>query len=143
MKVLLITLILFFSVSEIQNEMPLTISIAEMNSKEGNIVLAVYTSHRSYKDNEPLKKHVFPKQDNMQNGVFKCTIELPEGQYGIAFHDDENADGKMNYNIIGIPKEGYGYSNFYHSGIFPPKYADFEFTFNKNTSNLDIKLRYF
>lgn len=142
MKAFLISIILFLTVGESCNKIQFTITIAHIKSTKGNIVVAIYTNQKEFKEDKPFKRLMFLKKNNIKNEGFKCAIELPEGKYGIAIHDDENADGKMNYNLFGIPKEGYGFSKFYHSGFTRPKYSDFEFTLKKNTNNLNIKLRY-
>ena len=48
------------------------------------------------------------------------------------FHD-ENANGKIDRNFVGIPKEGYGTSNDAKGFMGPPKYEDakFELTADK------------
>ena len=57
--------------------------------------------------------------------------------------DDENFNGKMDYNFIGIPKEGFGFSNYYHSGLTKPKLKSFAFEVieNKNTK-VEVKMKY-
>ncbi len=142
MKNFVMLFMMFFAASEHATSIPLTITIEEMNSFDGNIIVAVFIDNQSFQDDDPIKMFVFPKKDNLINGVFSCTIDLPEGKYGIAVHDDENADERMNYNFIGMPKEGFGFSNYYHEGISRPKYADFEFPLRNNIPSLKIKLRY-
>ena len=36
---------------------------------------------------------------------------IPQGDYAIALFHDRNSDGKCNRNLLGIPTEGYGFSN--------------------------------
>ncbi len=36
---------------------------------------------------------------------------LPPGSYGVSIHHDEDGDGKLKTNFIGMPKEGVGISN--------------------------------
>ena len=49
--------------------------------------------------------------------------DLPPGQYAVnAFHD-ENDNGDLDTNLVGIPSEGYGFSNDPDSSFGPP---DFE-----------------
>jgi uncharacterized protein (DUF2141 family) len=38
-------------------------------------------------------------------------LTLPEGRYAIAVLHDENSNHKLDRNFIGIPKEGFGFSN--------------------------------
>src|SRR5262245_61492436 len=37
--------------------------------------------------------------------------DLPQGTYAVSALHDENGNGKMDKNFLGIPKEGYGASN--------------------------------
>jgi uncharacterized protein (DUF2141 family) len=37
--------------------------------------------------------------------------KVPDGRYAIAVYHDENLNGKLDANEIGVPKEGYGFSN--------------------------------
>jgi len=36
---------------------------------------------------------------------------IPPGTYGAGVYQDENDNGKLDTNFLGIPKEGYGFSN--------------------------------
>lgn len=37
--------------------------------------------------------------------------DIPIGKYGVRYFHDENSNGFMDSYIVGIPKEGYGFSN--------------------------------
>jgi len=79
----------------------------------------------------------------MNNGKLKATVYLPEGTYGIAVLDDKNKDNEMNYTMLGMPKEGFGFANYYHSGFSYPKFSDFAFQHQKAKNKpATVKLRY-
>ncbi len=52
----------------------------------------------------------------------KATVELqlPPGRYGIAALHDENSNHKLDRNMIGFPKEGFGFSNNPKVGLSAP-----------------------
>ena len=54
----------------------------------------------------------------------KTTIELqlPAGRYAIAVIHDENSNHKLDRNIIGIPKEGFGFANNPRVGLGAPSF---------------------
>ena len=58
---------------------------------------------------------------------------LPEGEYAIAIYHDENGDKKCNTNMIGIPKEGYGFTRLDKIWSLP-KFDDCKVLLNKNLS---------
>ena len=122
--------------------MSLTIEIDEFrNPKEGNILIAIFTDQLNFKNDISLKNWTVPKE-KLIKGVFKETVKLPLGEYGIAILDDEDINGKMSYNFFGIPKEGYGFSDFNHSGFKKPMFSDFKFSVSDSTHMIRIKLRY-
>ena len=57
---------------------------------------------------------------------------LASGNYAIAILHDENNDGKMNTNFLGIPKEGYGFSNNVMGTFGPPTFSKASFQYNAN-----------
>lgn len=120
---------------------PICIEVGELKSKKGNVVLSIYTSEENFQDNIAFSRYQFSKE-HLNGTTLKTCISLPEGEYGIAFLDDLNKDGDLNYNLIGIPKEGYGFSGYYHRGMKRPKFEDFSFS-HKDSTHLQIRLRYF
>ena len=56
---------------------------------------------------------------------------------------DENGNGKMDSNFLGIPLEGYATSNNVpHSMIGPPRYKDAEFEIRETPAIVQIKMLY-
>ena len=54
----------------------------------------------------------------------KTTVELqlPPGRYGIAVIHDENSNHKLDRNMIGWPKEGFGFANNPKVGLSAPSF---------------------
>lgn len=52
---------------------------------------------------------------------------IPRGEYAISAFHDENANGKLDTNFIGIPKEALGCSNNAKGVMGPPKWKDARF----------------
>lgn len=47
---------------------------------------------------------------------------LPPGDYGVVALHDENSNMKLDRNLVGWPKEGFGFSNNPHVGLGAPSY---------------------
>jgi len=47
---------------------------------------------------------------------------LPPGDYGVAVIHDENRNARLDRNIIGIPREGFGFANNPHVGLSAPPF---------------------
>ena len=43
-------------------------------------------------------------------GTMRFRLPVPEGQIAVRLFHDENGNGKLDTNMLGIPREGYGFS---------------------------------
>ena len=123
---------------------PITISviIKDIKTPKGQILMGIYKDDVSFDKEIPYKK-VQAFKTKISNGILVVEVKLEPGKYGISLMDDENFNGKMDYNFIGIPKEGFGFSNYYHTGLTKPKLNSFAFEVlaNKNTK-VEVKMKY-
>lgn len=142
MKTLLVVLFLLFANTAFSQDIPVKFEINNLKNSDGSIVVSIYNDSKSFDDGIPAMRKAISKKKNMDNGIFKAEIWLPPGVYGFVFVDDEDNDGEMTNRLIGIPKEGFGFSNFYLSGFKKPKFSDFSFMLNENSDTLQIRLRY-
>ncbi|MEA2027999.1 MAG: DUF2141 domain-containing protein, partial [Campylobacterota bacterium] len=61
---------------------------------------------------------------------------IPKGHYAIALFHDQNGNGELDYNIFGIPTEGYAFSNN-PKVLGEPNFEDAKF---KLTNNIQITM---
>jgi uncharacterized protein (DUF2141 family) len=73
-----------------------------------------------------------------------CTFPNVEpGTYAVAVVHDENSNGKLDKNFVGVPSEGYGVSNNKTYALSAPKWDESIFTIAPSESKtLQVKLRY-
>ncbi|OFY57193.1 MAG: hypothetical protein A2Y87_01340, partial [Bacteroidetes bacterium RBG_13_46_8] len=119
----------------------LNITVENIRSSKGTIYLAFFRDHESYLVEKPFMFKKFSKQ-SMVNGCLSVRLEIEPGHYGIALMDDENNDDLMEYNFLGIPREGFGFSDFYAKGFKRPVFSDFDFIMTDSTKNIRIVIRY-
>jgi uncharacterized protein (DUF2141 family) len=120
----------------------LTVKISGIKNNQGNLKLAFYTCASDYKNEVSPKITKIVSKSEVKNGVFmKSFNDIPAGNYGIAVLDDENCNSEMDYSFF-IPSEGFGFSNYYHSGMSKPDFNNFCFNFGKEDKTINIKLRY-
>jgi len=122
------------------NDNNVKVVIEGVRSKKGKIVLAVFIDQEGFKTRKPVKRIVLNKSELEGNEI---TLSLDKGIYGISILDDENDNNKMDYNFFGMPKEGFGFSNYYHEGLSKPQFDKFKFEINNPVVELiEIQLRY-
>jgi uncharacterized protein (DUF2141 family) len=139
---LILFFVLLFTVTPKMNAQNIELFFSNIESSSGQIILTVYVDDKGFQDDKPIKKFKFKKHDIVK-GTMTEKINLEPGVYGFALLDDQNNSGVMEYNFIKMPKEGFGFSNFYLSGLSKPHFEDFKFTVNKNQKvKVSMKIRY-
>jgi uncharacterized protein (DUF2141 family) len=68
--------------------------------------------------------------------------DVAPGDYSVSVYHDENANGKLDRNLMGMPTEGVGASNDATGKSGPPKFDDARFTHKSGQQTLTIHLRY-
>lgn len=59
--------------------------------------------------------------------VIHTFTELNAGEYALAIYHDENGDGELDQNFLGIPTEDYVFSNYATGTFGPPSFEDAKF----------------
>lgn len=126
-----------FTVSQ---EYTISVKITEVRSSNGRIQLQIYKDQESFSKEAPWKVIQVPKTDLKNKTIHYQITGIPSGTYGIAILDDENSNKEMDYSFL-KPKEGFGFSNYYHTAWSKPKFDHFKFVVKNNTEVL-IKTRY-
>jgi uncharacterized protein (DUF2141 family) len=77
------------------------------------------------------------------NTEARCDFEdIPAGTYALVVLHDENMNGKLDTNWLGVPREGYGFSRDAKATFAAPSFSDASFEYNGETLGLTITLRY-
>lgn len=116
------------------------VKVTGIRSQKGKIILNVFKDNESYDNEQPYKKFTFDKKP-LNNGTLTVMLGLEPGTYGITLIDDENGNGKIDKNLIRMPKEGFGFSNFFMEKLKKPAFDDFKVDL-KATAKVDIKVKY-
>lgn len=73
----------------------------------------------------------------------RCDFEdIPPGTYALAVVHDENMNGKLDVNWLGVPSEGYGFSNDAHALLGAPSFSAASFPYDGSNLDLTISLNY-
>jgi len=88
----------------------LTVDITDVAASTGTIGIQLVDSKAVFDGGgKPVAaRQIKASGANMVSVTFE---ELKPGKYAVMVMHDENDNGKLDSNILGIPKEGYGFSN--------------------------------
>ena len=117
----------------------LTVNISGFPSSDGVAMVALHNTEHSYQGEEAgaLDKKMVPVVNQKTQVVFE---NLTFGSYGVSFYHDENANGKLDTNAMGIPKEAYGFSNNARGFFGKPSYKDVTFQMNSAEKQITIHI---
>lgn len=145
-KIILITLLLSFIevpllFSQSRPAATLEITFTGIRSDKGQITIGINESPEGW----PRKPDMDPnwKKSGIKDGSMTVKIEgLTYGTYAVSLLDDENSDLKMN-TFLGVPKEGYGFSNNIKIKMSAPDFEDCAFIIDKPHTKITICIQYF
>ncbi|PHN04685.1 DUF2141 domain-containing protein [Flavilitoribacter nigricans] len=134
---------MIFSQRTVQSE-PDTSSIAlaieNLQSDRGNVHVAVYDREESFA--KSLKPFQLKIQKVSAGGRLHIQLDsLPHGRYALAVYHDENGNGDLDKNMLGIPKEPYGFSNNPRAKWSAPTYEETSFVLGAMRTSLAVSLK--
>ncbi|MBF2063437.1 MAG: DUF2141 domain-containing protein [Calothrix sp. C42_A2020_038] len=120
----------------------LKISINGLKSQKGQVCVTVFSSSRGFPNDgkRALQAECTKIVETPKNITFP---NLKPGNYAIAVIHDVNNDGVLNRNLLGIPTEGFGFSNNPTIRTGPPKFGESAVLVAGASTNIQIQLQYF
>ena len=117
------------------------VTISGIRSGNGQILINVFKDNATYDKEKPVKTFVFDKK-GLVDGKLVVPCPLEPGVYGLTLVDDENSNGKIDKNLMGMPKEGFGFSNFFMEKMKKPAFDDFKVDLSSANAPVGIRIKY-
>ncbi|PIF30880.1 uncharacterized protein (DUF2141 family) [Flavobacterium sp. 9] len=133
-KIITIITLFICSLLSAQN-VKLTVTVSGLKNDTGIVKVGLYNSDGTF-----LKTTYKSLTSEIKNNQVVVTFDnLPTGEYAISTYHDENNNGKLDRNSMGIPSEAYAASNNARGFMGPPSYKDAKFVVDKD-SKIEITL---
>ena len=109
----------------------LAVTVDGIQSREGQLMVAIVDGEDAFNGQRPpvLSLLLPPGAD----AVSFSTDALIPGDYGVRVMHDENGNGEMDENLVGMPVEPWGFSNNATGSFGPPAWEDVRFTLDGAT----------
>jgi uncharacterized protein (DUF2141 family) len=116
----------------------LTVSISGLKPLKGDLYISLHNRPEYFQvaDSALMKKKITV---NEETEVISFE-NVPQGKYAIAIYHDENLNGMLDLNEMGIPKEGYGFSTK-NKVMGRPKFEQAAFELNRNDT-IEVEMIY-
>ncbi len=118
----------------------LTVTVQDVRSEDGEIKLALYATEASFSS---FSVELASQVIEAQPGTLTATFDnLPPGDYAVAAYHDENGNSSFDTNFLGLPTEGYGFSNDAPVVLGPPSFDDAAVEVRDDNSETEISIVY-
>lgn len=109
----------------------LSVDVVNVERPGGHVMIAVYDNADAWESSaEPVAK----ERDSVTGATVRIHFsDLAPGRYAIKLFHDENGNGKLDSNMLGIPVENYGFSNG-GGRLGPPSFDDAAFELRDDTT---------
>ncbi|WP_188548326.1 DUF2141 domain-containing protein [Hymenobacter qilianensis] len=114
-------------------------SVTNLRNARGTCYVSLYNRKEGF----PGKKSVATQK--VQLTAKECVFvfdKLPKGDYAIAAYHDENNNGRLDTNFIGLPTEGYAFSNNPRALMGPPSFAEAKVVVHSSRVKVQLTMKY-
>ena len=113
-----------YYITDLRGEISLEMEINNLQSNNGPVYIRIL---------DQSENPVIVGTSSVVNYSTKISFDsISPGKYAIQFFHDENENQKMDFNLIGIPKEKFGSSNDVKPVLGPPKFEKMLFEIYDN-----------
>ena len=116
-------------------------TVGKLRAPRGNIGCRLFFQEKSFPRGT---ERTVRKSVHVSGDFARCVFEnVPPGTYAMTVIHDENDNGKLDKNFIGMPTEGYGVSNNKTHATSAPVWSECKFVVEASKKRqLAIGLRY-
>ena len=141
-RIKLLLLIVLSFLCSFTDAQTINVVIKNIRNTKGQLCLAIFADEAGFKTEKTCWNMKCLKKDIVK-GEFHIQIPFHSGEWAFSVLDDENKSGKMEYNLIGMPREGFGFSDYYLTGLHKPLFKDFSFKIGQNeTKTIIVRMKY-
>ncbi|MDJ0846741.1 MAG: DUF2141 domain-containing protein [Myxococcota bacterium] len=117
----------------------ITVVFTGCENDEGRALIALVRSEAAWEADDDAFRQARPP---IVAGEARHTFEdLPFGSYAVKVIHDENDNGELDTNFIGVPREAFGFSNDAMGRFGPPDYEAARFELEGEELVLEIRSR--
>jgi len=130
----------------------LRVTITGVRSESGELLIGLYETEKGFEgaianaetsgimaDRNRLVGVAMRARPGSQQAVF---AQLPPGRYAVIVVHDENDDGRLDANALGVPTEGYGFSKDARGFLSAPSFDAAAITIGDADMTISLSLIY-
>ena len=115
----------------------LQVTVTNIKGSKGDIIVGIFDSDENFLK-KPLDGRLAKANGDSITVVFE---NLKPGKYAVSVLHDANKNKDLDKNKLGIPKEGFGFSNNVLGAIGPPSFDRALIDLSQDQKDLDIGIK--
>ena len=116
----------------------LLVSLEGFENDHGMVLIALCDSRQDYESPDKAFRTIAAQ---VEQGSCKVVFDsLLAGEYAVKVYHDENGNGQLDKNFMGIPIENYGFSNNARGTFGPPDWDAAKFSLPAQGDSIIIKI---
>ncbi len=119
----------------------ITITVTNIRSNKGVIRFKFYDDDAPFPHDKGFLRIAVPKSEITGNTFTATYYGFTSKTMAVALLDDENDNWQLDMGWF-LPKEGYAFSDYYHTALRKPVYSDFRFLLTGNR-HVVMKMKYY
>ena len=118
----------------------LTVNVEEIRNDHGRVYVTLFNGASTWLDGkQSLQDDNVPARPGRVSVTFH---NVPPGRYGAVVFHDENGNTVMDYDLIGLPTEGFAFSNQARPFLSAPSFDRCAFEMGSQNAQISIKMIY-
>jgi uncharacterized protein (DUF2141 family) len=114
----------------------LDVPVSTVRNNRGVVFVALYDQSNWLKPG----RFITARKVRAHRGTVHAYFQgIRPGRYGVAVFHDENANGRVDKNFVGLPAEGFGFSRTTPRRV--PRFSETSFSLQRTTTQ-PVRLRY-
>lgn len=121
-----------------------TVKVTGIRNTQGIVRVALWNGPEGFpKDKDKAwRLQLVPASTEQDGKVTASFKDVPSGDYAVSVVHDENGNGKLDKNVLGIPKEGWGVSNGFYSKVQAPTFDGVKVKVDQPEVVVPVTVRY-
>lgn len=115
----------------------LRVAVSDGPAVPATLYVALFDSAEALTADKAVAAQTLPMRDGKAQLVF---VGLPPGRYALKSFADENGNGKLDANLVGVPIERYGFSNDARGRMGPPTFDAAAVLLEATDSSIALRL---
>lgn len=122
----------------------LTVLVTNLHNNAGQVFVQLWNAPDGFpKEANKASRYVVIDGSTIVNGTATATFrDVAPGTYAVSTLHDENKNGKMDNNLLGLPKEGWAVSNNIVTHTHAPSFGQASFQLGPEHTQVSVAMHY-